>query len=243
MQEMDRRKFPRLLLAHQEQTFKELPGVFLLLPRGGKAKVLDMSYAGIAIPSQGFYDQFSLGDFFECHILFPTEGQLRIPVSLRVVRKNTQIVGLKIDSTSPEGRIKIDQFLKDQIVGSSLRLLNVDILIAAFKANVWYHGAFDTNIFIWLDAPSKIVQKAIVEYDNSLLKYENGAFQVGRSSSSADEAQGYVAPYLAQEKRSFKLSLGKSWVDRLIRLLAQVPEPTKELEAFLELLKENKEKI
>jgi hypothetical protein len=235
---VDRRKFPRLLLAHPDGQFDRLAGLQFLWPKGGKSQILDLSYSGLAISSQGFLDQVKLSDYIEAHILLPGEEQQRIPVSVRVVRKTAQIIGLRIDTTSPDGRIKIDQVMKDLIVADNVRKISPHLLHSSLQCDVWFHGPFDTNLFLWKDGFSLV--RAYIEYDNTVLVYEDGNFRVARTASTADEAQGYGGPFLIKNFTEQKLSLGHGWIDRLQRLLIRIPEGKDDINLVFDLLQKKK---
>lgn len=235
---MGRGKFPRLLLAHPDGQFDRIEGLQFLWPRGGKSQILDISYSGLAVSSQGFLDQIKLGDYLEAHILLPGDQQIQIPVAVRLVRKTAQLIGFRIDSTSPEGRVKIDQGLKDVIVAHNVRKLSPHFLHSSLQCDVWYHGPFDTNLFLWKSGDS--ITKAYIEYDNTVLVYENGQFRVARTSSTSDEAQGYGGPFLIKNFSEQKLSLGHGWIDRLQRLLMQIPEGKIDVQLVMELLERKK---
>lgn len=235
---IDRRKYPRLLLAHPDGQFDKLDGLQFLWPRGGKSQVLDLSYSGLAISSQGVLDQIKLGDYLEAHLLMPGPEQHQVPVSVRAVHKTAQIVGFRIDSTSPEGRIKIDQVMKDLIVGENVRPLSPHLLHSSLQCDIWYHGPFDTNFFLWKDGVS--IKKAFIEYDNSVLVYENGSFRVARTSSTADESQGYGGPFLIKNFSEQKLSLGHGWIDRLQRVLLRVREGKEDIQQIFDILQKKK---
>lgn len=235
----DRRKYPRLFLAHSDDEYSKIEGAQFLWPQGGKSQVLDLSYSGIAISAVGFLDQVKIGDYLEAHLLLPHEAHFQIPVAVRVVRKAAHVIGLKVDSTNAEGRIKIDQMMKDGIVAKGLSKRSPLQLHANLKSDVWFHGPFDTNMFIW-KTPSGTMEKCIIEYDNTVLIYEKGEFKVARTSSSADEAQGYVAPYLAKNFAQQKLALGQSWIERLQRLILQVTQDKEELKMIFDVLQQKK---
>lgn len=235
---IDRRKYPRLLLAHPDGQFEKLDGLQFLWPKGGKSQILDLSYSGIAISSHGYLDQIKLGDYLEANILLPGAEQHQIPVAVRVVHKTAQMIGFRIDSTSPEGRIKIDQVMKDVIVGENIRKMSPHLLHSSLQCDVWYHGPFDTNFFLWKDGMS--LKKAFIEYDNSVLVYENEAFRVARTSSTADESHGYGGPFLIKNFSEQKLSLGHGWIDRLQRLLLRVTEGKADVQVVFDLLQKKK---
>jgi hypothetical protein len=236
---LDRRKYPRLFLAHSDDKYHKIDGAQFLWPLGGRSQVLDLSYSGIAISSVGFLDQVKIGDYIEAHLLLPHDYHFQIPVAVRVVRKAAQIIGFKIDSTNVEGRVKIDQMKKDGIVAKGLSKTSSAQLHANFKSDVWYHGPFDTNMFIW-KTPDGAMERCMIEYDNSALVYEKGEFKVARTSSSAEESQGYVGPYLAKDFAQQKLALGQGWIERLQRLILQVSEGKEDLKMIFDILQQKK---
>jgi hypothetical protein len=65
----DKRKYPRLLLAHSDSEYKAIQGSQILWPRGGKSQVLDMSYAGIAVEASGKGELLKVGEFIEALLL------------------------------------------------------------------------------------------------------------------------------------------------------------------------------
>jgi hypothetical protein len=133
-----------------------------------------------------------------------------------------------------DGRLKIDQHIKDQIVGLSMRQISSDLLHPSAKADVWFHGPFDTNIFLWYN-DQKEITKAVIEYDNVFLTSENGHFEMQRSFSATEETKGYAAPYMSITNP--KVSLGASWLARLKKLLIQMVDPQDDIKKLIELLK------
>lgn len=235
----ERRKYPRLFLAHADDEYSQIEGAQFLWPQGGKSQVLDISYSGIAINSTGFLDQVRIGDYIEASLLLPHDKHFQIPVAVRVVRKAANVIGFKIDSTHPEGRIKIDQMMKDAIVTQGLVKRIPNQLNAHLKADIWFHGPFDTNFFIWKNGEGQL-DRCLIEYDNSVLIYEKGDFRVARTSSTADEAQGYGAPFLTKDFPHQKLSLGQGWIERLQRVILAVKENKAELQFVFDVLQQKK---
>jgi hypothetical protein len=192
----------------------------------------------VAISSQGVIDFVKLGDYIEGKLLLPGEQQLQIPVSVRVVRKTAQLIGFRIDSTSHDGRIKVDQTIKDLIISLNMRSLSPHLLHSSLQCDVWYHGPFDTNLFLWKDGLSLV--KAYIEYDNTVLVYEEGGFRVARTSSTADEALGYGGPFVIKNFSEQRLSLGHGWIDRLQRLLVRISDGRDDVQLVFDLLQRKK---
>lgn len=236
MTTVDKRRFPRLFLAHEDSDYREIAGAKILWPKQGQSVVYDMSYAGLAVECGGRTLQFKAGQHLEVGLKLP--GQDPFPIEVDIVRVGPKVIALKIATTSPDGRIKIDQFLKDQIVGTNTRKMKSEILDASFKSDIWFHGPFDTNFFLW--GKGENLQKAVFEYDNLLLTFEENKFRVTRSASAGDGSLGYMGEFANTITTGHKVSLGASWVDRVIRLISQVDDQDGHLRPLVTLLQRAK---
>lgn len=227
----NRRRYPRLFMAHKDEAYSNIVGAKVIWPNGHQSQVLDMSYAGIAVSPQGVLSTVKEGQDLSVQLKIGDSEAFALQV--RIVRVSAALIGLKIETTSIEGRLKIDQHLKDQIVGQNTRKVSPDLLHPSAKAQSWYHGPFDTNLFIWRDA-SGAINKVVIEYDNLILSLENGQYDVVRSYSANEETKGYAAPFM--DKNSPRVSMGASWLDRLKKMLVQVEDPEGEIRLLLDLL-------
>lgn len=227
----NRRRYPRLFMAHKDEAYSNIVGAKVIWPNGHLSQVLDMSYAGIAVSPQGILS--SIKDGQELQVQLKIGDSDAFALQVKVVRVSAALIGLKIETTSVEGRLKIDQHLKDQIVGHHTRKVSPELLHPSAKSQSWYHGPFDTNIFLWKDDQSAI-SKVLIEYDNLILSLENGQYDVVRSYSANEETKGYAAPYM--DKNSPRVSMGASWLDRLKKLLVQVEDPEGEIRLLVEML-------
>jgi hypothetical protein len=226
-----RRKFPRLFLAHTDDKYLAIVGARLQWPGGVWSQVLDMSYAGLAVSSQGVLSQFKNDEVMTVQLRIGEAAPFDLQV--RIVRISAPVIALKIETTSVDGRLKIDQHLKDQVIGAQTRIIDPELLHPSAKAHVWYHGPFDTNIFIWKDSEGAI-QKLMIEYDNVLWNWDGATVNVVRSYSATDEAKGYAAPYL--DTASPKVSMGASWSDRLKKMLVQIPDENGQIKKVFEIV-------
>lgn len=232
----DRRRYPRLFLAGQDSEYREIAGAKILWPKQGQSVVYDMSYAGLAVECGGRTLQFKAGQHLEVGLKLP--GQDPFPIAVDVVRVLPKVIALKIATTSPDGRIKIDQFLKDQIVGTNTRKMNTALLDKTLMSDIWYHGPFDTNFFLWKKDDK--LDKVIFEYDNLLLTFENNSFRVTRSASTGDETLGYMGDLNKSVTTGHQVSLGASWIDRVLRLLSQVTDSEEHLKPLVPILQRAK---
>ncbi len=220
----DKRKFPRLLLAHRDEDYKALHQVRVEWPTGEQTSVLDISYEGLAVTT-GPISQ--VGEKLKLKLKIAAQT---FPIEAEVVRSTEAITGFKILQTTPQARLKIDQYLKDQIIGQNMRRLSPDLLAGEYKADIWFHGPFDSNFFIWRGADASI-RKSIVEYDGLTLTYQNNVFEV----TDSERIEG------VEDKKSHGLT--SEWFDRVFRLISQVPDPKKEIKPLFELLKNYAAKI
>lgn len=228
------KKFPRLFLAHSDDVFQALPGVQMLLPSRQLSPVFDLSYAGIAISSSGLVGILKPGHYFPATLKL--EGHKEpVALKLRVVKVTAKLIGFVFDTMATEGRLKLDQVIKDQLVVKNMRVLSSGHLQPALQADVWYHGPFDTNVFIWTKKDGPGIEKIILEYDNLIWIYTSGKVELQKSLSATDEAKGYAAPIF--ETAGQKVSMGASWMDRLIKTIEQLPDSQGYLKETLQLLK------
>lgn len=212
------KKYPRLLLAHREEDYRSMHRTFLVWPNGIKSSVFDISYAGLAVSSQGVLSTLKVGESYEVQLrIDELEG---LPLNVKVVKIMASTIGLKIETTNIEGRLKLDQPVKEALIEMHTRPSNPEILHPIAKADYWFHGPFDTNLFIW-KSTSGGISKAFIEYDNVLLIFEDQKFSPYRSSSASEEPKGYVAPYM---NLGPKVSLGVDWLRRFKRLLQVIPD-------------------
>ena len=154
-----------------------------------------------------------------------------------------EIIGFALDSVSKEGRLKMDQSVKDFIIKNNLRFLDASHLEAEMQAQTWVHGPFDTNIFIW-KKDQKLTQ-VLFEYDHILLVSNGERSKVRKSLSTVKVGTGYGTPMLeflfSQDTKKLdftaqqpKVSISASWADRLYLLL---PEDQGEISEIKEILK------
>lgn len=215
------KKYPRLFLAHQDDLYRALPEVLIILPDNTYVPVLGLSLAGIAIPASGLMGKYKVGQFFDAKIkIFNNPTHLEVKV--QVLKITAHMIGLVFDILATDGRLKLDQPQKDQLVINNLRHMPTKDLQQSLQADVWYHGPFDTNVFIWKKAGSPHINKMIVEYDNILWIYNEGKIDIQKSISATSESKGYAAPLI--ETAGQKISMGASWMARLIKTLEQVAD-------------------
>ena len=88
------------------------------------------------------------------------------------------------------------------------------------QADLWVHGPFDSNFFLWFKEDGGLHQ-ALIEYDHLLWIYQNGKVTLERSSSAMEENRGYLAPdaLFLDSPASARVVMGASWIDRLLKIV------------------------
>jgi hypothetical protein len=223
------KRSPRVLLSLNEDHLIPLPGVTLQWLNRAESVVYDLNFAGLAVSTtvtslagSTRVDKIKIGASFDLALkIAGLEDPL--PVKLKVVKLTAKIIGFAFDTLSANGRLMIEQTMKDALICLNLRQGSTDVLHPHLKSDVWWHGPFDTNIFIWKTAQGHL-HKLVLEYDNLILIYQNEAWSVVRSLAAASEAQGYLPPQF--ENHLQKVALGNGWQKRLIRVLDESPDFT-----------------
>ncbi|GIL18360.1 MAG: hypothetical protein BroJett040_21110 [Oligoflexia bacterium] len=230
---LSRRRFPRLFLTPPDMELKPMSGVQIMWPNRSYSQVFSMSLGGIMVSTQGILGQVRLGQVYDCKLKI--EGAAEIPVlRLRVLRMTAQAACMIMESISSEGRLKIDQALKDELIVHNLGTVPTANLHPSLRADLWIHGPFDTNFLIWKNPDWLEIDRAIVEYDGLAIVYEKGIITTQKSQPTTDEAKGYGGPWFDTQVQ--KVSMGASWKQRLIKLLHQRPDLQQDLTPVYEIL-------
>lgn len=247
------KKLPRLFLIQGlTGSMPSLKGVKIQWPfelSHLESDVLDLSLSGLAAGGAGVPAKLKLGQSFEIKLKVES---VRDPVMLkvRVVRQQAGLVGLALESISAEGRLTLDQVVKDRMVTENLHLLSPTELSSEFHSAKWFHGPFDTNFFVWLKEDGSL-KAALVEYDHLVWIYQEGKVTLQKTGSATDENKGYFETHLLDQdtksankvsgRSGNKVSMGASWLDRLLKVLNQVsvrPESAQpELQALTLILR------
>lgn len=236
------KKIPRLFLVQGFSALgSQLPamkGVRLLWPdylNRFESEVLDLSLSGIVIPSTQLLSKVKLGQSFDVKLKLDWEEGVpanSVPLKSRVVRMTGKMIGLVFESISIEGRLVLDQAAKDNLVQNHLSELSTAELSPHLRSDVWIHGPFDTNFFIWFKEEGNLKQ-VVIEYDHLLWIYQDGKVSLERSVSAGEEARGYLAPEalsggasgVGLSPISGRVSMGASWLDRLLKLMETTSNP------------------
>jgi hypothetical protein len=148
-----------------------------------------------------------------------------LPFKVRLVRlKAPRYAGFVFENVSFDNRLALEQVTKDLIVTESFKSIPVAQLPASLQCDLWLHGAFDTNVMLWFENDRLSVKKALVESDNLIWMYDAGQIFLQKSFPTSEENQSYFKAEELFTKTATKVSMGASWMDRLIRVLDQANE-------------------
>lgn len=235
------KKIPRLLLAQNPQSLQPLLNIQALWPGRGISEVYDLSFGGMVISAMGHSSRIDYEKEYEFLLRIPGLEDPH-PIKARIKRVTPQSFGLIFDNNLAEGRLALEQVMKDQIVSDNLRESGKDTLPGELQtADLWLHGPFDTNVILWKKPGTAEIQKALIEYDNVTWIYDNGELIVQRSFTAVDEEHGYFNVNNLSDPKKNKVSMGASWLDRLLKLLTKVALVRGgDLVLLLDLLKKQK---
>lgn len=235
-------KLPRMFMANGQNKMSPLTGIQLMWDRKVYSPIYDISFSGLIIPNHLKPNSVKIGQIHELYLAIENVPE-NIPLKLKVIRMTPETIGFALDSISTEGRLKMEQSVKDFIIKNNLRFLATDHLEVEMQAQTWVHGPFDTNIFIW--KKDQKVTQVLFEYDHILFISNGERSKVRKSLSTVKVGTGYGTPMLEflftqdTKKLDFtaqqpKVSIGASWADRLYLLL---PEDQGEISEIKEILK------
>lgn len=215
------KKIPRILLSSIKSTRIPLKNLSLMWPDRSRSDVYDLSLAGALISSQGQLTLRKPGQQFEVRLDLDDKGN-SVFLKARIEGVSGDSIGLVFEALSAAHRLVIEQNVKDRILIQNLRAMSESVI--GLSGAQWFHGPFDTNIFLWQESPGFSLEKAIVEYDNLLWFFEEGRpVQVLKSGAATDAAKSYL--HLPELSRlTAKSLMGASWLDRLIKCLDVVIE-------------------
>ncbi len=217
------KKVPRLLLAHAEEYLEAIPEVQVLWPDRTYSAVYDLSLSGLSVDAHAQLGGLRLDQSLELRLKIPGQEETT-PFKVRVVRLKANVAGFVFENTGFDNRLVLDQITKDQIVSDSMKEIPLSQLPEQLRGSLWLHGAFDTNVIVNFRAGRLEVEHAVVESDNTVWIYDNGAISVQKSAGTADESAAYFQASELLNPGPRKVSMGASWMDRVIRVLDQVNE-------------------
>lgn len=235
-----KKKSPRLFLALPDELAQPLNGTHLVWPDRSITNILDMSYAGIVISSSGVLTKIKKGQTYDAKIYLESSNEA-MALKLKATQIQAKSVGFLINTMNVNGRLMIDQVAKDDLVLKNFRSFSTNHFREILRSDIWFHAPFDTNVFIWekdTKQGSAGLSKAFVEYDNLLLHYDMGKIKLQKSTSASEEIRGYEAPLT---QFSGNVSMGVSWLDRLIKILTQLDEKTGKLTSLIQILRTQKD--
>lgn len=235
------KKIPRVLLAHGEDFNQKLSGAYVIWPDRGQSELIDISLSGMSIGAEGRLTKVLQNQSvpFELRIVGVEET---LPLKARLVQTRSQSLGFLFESISSEGRLTLEQAIKDRLVTDNLKPRSPADLPSESRGDLWLHGPFDTNVILWNQVGSEDLRRAHVEYDNLTWIYENGDVHLFKSSTAVSQNQSYFQSASSPVTGSGKVSMGASWPDRLLKVLDRVNEREGSLSKLLLLLRRQRER-
>lgn len=225
MSQIEKRKFPRIAVKTTHPDVPHLGGVSALWPGGEVSDVLDMSYTGAALSRPA---KSAVAEQDRVRLEFRVQGTETVPIEAEIVRSGEHVVGVRFCELSTEARLCFEKFLKEKLLGLSLRLVNPHYYGSKLDFTYWFHGPNETNIFLWVE--KKALKKAMIELGSEVLLFEDNTFSEGESSS---EHGARSAKMLRSNVQG-----GSALMKKVFELAAQVQEGRELLEPLLRKLGE-----
>lgn len=203
--EVNRRRFERVPMALDWGVAQAIVGAEWHWANHEVGQVFDMSYQGLAV-AQAALAPCSVNQMVRGELVLGGVGKLSL--NARVAWTKGTLAGLEIKDVSLEARQAFEKFLKDKLIGLSMKRVEPKFFLETADFSTWYHGPGDTNIYLWQNDGGQIL-RAEVEIGGALLTYDRGV----------------VAPQGDSEL-----------VRRVMALLTQINEPQTQLKDLLAAL-------
>lgn len=213
------KKQPRILSSQFVDQRKPLIGVQWIWPDRQKTEILDLNLAGALVGTSGQISKLKLGQSMLGKLEISSR-QLHFELDVKLMQWQGSYAGLAFDSLNPSRRISLEQGLKDQLVILNIRKMNEFTQMPYLKGMEWYHAPFDTNFYLWPSQPGYSLEKLIIEYDHLFWILEPGKkVQVFKSGAASEPGKAYLPWMDLSQNLAVKTSIGKSWKDRLQKIL------------------------
>lgn len=210
------RRTPRLFQNPILGDLSPMSGVMVCWEDRSTSEVYDLSLSGLMVSARGRLGKLRVGESLDLQLnIVGTKEPLILKVYVHSL--SAQTIGFAFAPNQMEGRLTIDQGLKDLLILENLKQKDAKSFYPHFQlASLWITGPFDTNLFIFENSGGL---EFICEYEQLVLFYKDGKPTLLRSVAAVEESKGYLAPFLYPQKGTVKM--GASWLSRLIRLLEQ----------------------
>lgn len=220
--DLSRKKFPRLFLAFREGASLPLQNITLAWPDRTTAQVLDLSDAGLLVAAQGALAKIRVGQMLEVRLCVRNRDPR--PLHVKVLRISAQAILLSLDALTVGGRLRLEQEEREDLIRISWRRLPAaGGFPPSFAQAEWWHGVFDTNLWIWRDSAGAL-EKFVMEFESIALIYETQGVRFVKSPSAFEEGKGYVGPMT--DPLPNKVEAGHGWTHRLGKSLDSSPLPS-----------------
>jgi len=213
--DLSRRKFPRVFHIAKNGPGAPLQNIELIWADRNTSQILDISEAGILVPSTSLVGKVKIGQSLDVHLRVNNNEPKQVQV--RVLRLTAQVVSLALDSLNVQSRLKIDQEDREQLIQNSWRKLGAKTLPAAYVDCEWWHASFDTNLWLWRD-PSGRPHRYILEFESLALISDGGVERQLKAPAAFDENRGYLGPLL--DPLPNKVEAGCNWRERLQKIFS-----------------------
>lgn len=229
----NRRRHPRVNIRQDLERAKALVGAEVLWGSSERTPIFDISYQGAALAKpKSFVPQVDQEIEVQLHL-----GSLE-PVELqaRVVWMNEKILGLQFREMDHKGRMTIDDFLEDKIVGAHMISVSEQYFAEHVDFQKWFHGPNNTNVFLWMPDSNR-VQRAMVSFDGQALIFEGGEFHRAGAELDWQVQASYSTESLPTQNPSDLLVIlekDNPLVRRSVDILHQLEEQCPPLRDFLQ---------
>lgn len=143
-------RYPRVFLNSVLRELQPLSGCSVIWPSGFESGIFDFGRTSVSV-----YFPMRLNlHFFKGDLLrlgFRLGSGEPFFIETRVVRSETRLLTVELLRASPSQLKAIEKFLNDDFISTHLAEVPVEHFAPEQTFQAWYHGPFDTNLYVWKD--------------------------------------------------------------------------------------------
>lgn len=249
----DRRKSARV----QIHPLGAHPEIAVRWPTGEAMQVIDLSHSGAALKPTGAIElraprrtrnqasnqttnqtknEAGQSALTEIETLWSFPGQAPVVFVAQVIRLDPT-VALRFVRVSPAARLALANYLKEKLLGLSLKLVNPHYYGPDQKFSYWFQGPGETNVYLW--HYKQYLFSARIELLGHVLEYRKTEEPAGEELWAGELRLGENGSQEKLERLSRSDSADRSWerLTEALQLLEQVQDSRELLNELIEALK------
>lgn len=189
-------RYPRVFLNSVLRELSPLSGCSVIWPSGFESGIFDFGRTSVSVYFPMRLNlHFFKGDLVKLGFRLGTMDPFF--VETRVVRAETRLLTVELLRPSPSQLKSIEQFLDDAYIASHFAQVPAEHFAPEQTFQHWYHGPFDTNLYVWKD--QDVLIRLVLELRRRIFVWDPQGWMIGESRDTLSyptEDYTYFANFL-----------------------------------------------